>query len=317
MLTLSEMDEVLRSADDITAARRGGNSTVTRVEFGERVFAVKDYSGRTDGIRRMGREFDSLVFLERNVIPGFSRPLARDESSCRAVYTWVPGVTPILNFDTVNAMLEVFERLHHLACDSTARSIGPATDAASTPAEILHQVEERSRELFEAGGTAVREVLATDIAPAKRLLSSRVLDFGAPTRTLSLSDCGTHNMLQDDVTTAMYFIDLEFFGHDDATKLVCDTLLHPQATWGADTAKEFVEGCLRVFGLAADRIWTYLPYFSLKWSLVILARAQREICAHTEGDVVPEAGQRALDLARRFASRASEDGAGIAGFSGR
>lgn len=305
-MTRAEIDEILRRSSGAQADRHGGNSAVTRVEFGGGVFAVKDYSARHDGAQRMAREFNSLLFLERYSLSGFARSVVQDESSQRAVYTWLPGVRPELDRGTVGSMLGVLDRLHQLADEPGAHAIGLATDSACTPADILRQVRERVKQLSGSANAAVHELLVTDIASAQDLLGAWAQDLGVPVMTLSLSDIGPHNMLWDEMTGTMYCVDLEFFGRDDATKLVCDALLHPQSNWTTSTAEAFVEGSIRVFGLPIERIWVYLPYYSLKWALIALARAQRDLGTQAGSVSATDSGPRALDLARRYAQRANE-----------
>ena len=63
MLSDSDALTIIYLAKQTPVIQVGGNSTITRVEFEQLDYAVKDYSARADGYQRLTQEFSALEFL--------------------------------------------------------------------------------------------------------------------------------------------------------------------------------------------------------------------------------------------------------------
>jgi hypothetical protein len=101
-------------------------------------------------------------------------------------------------------------------------------------------------------------------------------------------------------------IDLEFFGWDDSHKLVADTLLHPLNSWTRSDRVVFAEKTRELYDLDEGRLSMVAQGCSLKWATIVLKRALR---LYESGD--SDEYENALGLARSYASRALESGAGL------
>ena len=59
MLSETDAQAIINLAGQSPVLRVGGNSTITRVNFEQRSYAVKDYSARADGYQRLTQEFSA------------------------------------------------------------------------------------------------------------------------------------------------------------------------------------------------------------------------------------------------------------------
>jgi hypothetical protein len=94
----------------------------------------------------------------------------------------------------------------------------------------------------------------------------------SPALITSPSDFGPHNLLKTAGGDAYRVVDLEFFGLDEAHKLVGDTLLHPQNQWSDLTLQPFFSSAAYELGLHSGRLEAFLPLLSLKWATIVLAK---------------------------------------------
>jgi hypothetical protein len=59
MLSGAKAQNIINVAMQSPVLRVGGNSTITRVDFEQRSYAVKDYSARADGYQRLTQDFST------------------------------------------------------------------------------------------------------------------------------------------------------------------------------------------------------------------------------------------------------------------
>jgi hypothetical protein len=97
----------------------------------------------------------------------------------------------------------------------------------------------------------------------------------------------------------MHCVDFEFFGWDDAHKLVCDTLLHPQSTWEVSEATKFLEGVSDIYHLDEERLIRLWPLLSMKWSTIVLHRVSRDLLRNDE-----VSARRSLNLVKSYLTEA-------------
>ena len=275
---LSDYDAltIINLAKQTPVIQVGGNSTMTRVEFENRYYAVKDYSARADGNQRLTQEFSALEFLHPELPDRFAEPLGIGTDGQRAIYSWIDGVRPALDRQSVTHMLDIANELHHLSKSATQELVKPATDQVLNINDIGYQLVKRFETLQAVPGP-VADFTKTQIFPL--LLELRIGDdeAGRASITLSPSDFGAHNLLWDEATGQMKCVDLEFFGWDDAHKLTCDSLLHPLADWSVDLAETFLSGAFTIYNLDEERLLWLWPLLNLKWAAITLSRSQRNL----------------------------------------
>lgn len=290
MLTDERATEILNEAQTSASSSEGGNSRVVRVELGGEIYAVKDYSGRIDGRSRLDREWLALDYLAP-LLPGLvARPVWRHASATTAIHSWLPGHRPQLDGRSVDALLERAADLHGLRMHEPAADLPPAVDAIRDGSDLLGQVRARCATLATHAVGVVRSGAQEVLGTMDLLLRDAPPDGGAgrantvgstagPVLTLSPSDLGPHNLLQDPAGTPYRIIDLEFFGVDDAHKLIGDTILHPQNHWDAELLQQFLVGAGKVFAFSEARLAGLVPLLALKWSTIVLARIARAVPA--------------------------------------
>ena len=89
---------------------------------------------------------------------------------------------------------------------------------------------------------------------------------------LSPSDFGFHNCLKLK-NNKFIFLDFEYFGRDDAIKLVSDFLLHPGMRLTDLQKKFWTKKMLSIFKndvFFKRRLSAFIPYYALRWSLIAL-----------------------------------------------
>lgn len=90
-------------------------------------------------------------------------------------------------------------------------------------------------------------------------------------RVFSAGDFGRHNTIVTD--TECFFIDFEFSGVDDLSKLLFDFVLHPAQCITHPERQIFFNSVTSFFGLGSESEDKYSFYFSiykLRWSLIVL-----------------------------------------------
>ena len=276
VLTSARLEDVLREAGNSQATHHGGNSTVTRVRSGTTDYAVKDYSGREGGLQRQRQETAALILLNPDLNHYFAEPVGVAVDGLCAVHSWIDGIHPTTNDQTVASMLEILSALHELSKTTNQGRARPATDQVLHPEQLRQQMVVRISRLV-SGPPDVQRVTHERLIPATEGLLTPGDGLRPPVPTLSPSDFGAHNLLWDEPAQSMHCVDLEFFGWDDAHKLVCDTLLHPLAQWTQDTAEGFLDGTASLYRLDMRRVAWLWPGLCLKWAAISLARASREI----------------------------------------
>ena len=277
---LSDYDAltIINLAEQSPVLRVGGNSTITRVEFDQRDYAVKDYSARADGNQRLTQEFSALEFLHPKLPDRFAEPLGIGPDGQRAIYSWINGIRPVLDRQSVTHMLDIANELHHLSKSVTPEQVKPATDQVLNISDIGDQLVKRLETLQAVPGP-VADFTKTQILPLLLELRIGGNEAGRAVITLSPSDFGAHNLLRDEQTGQMRCVDLEFFGWDDAHKLTCDSLLHPLAEWSVDCADIFLAGAFATYNLDEARLIRLWPLLNLKWAAITLSRAARNLQA--------------------------------------
>lgn len=300
MLSDADVAAVVELAAASDPHARGGNSTITRVEWSGYEVAVKDYSARTDGALRLSREYDAVNFLEQSGLSQFPRPLGWSPDTAHGLYTWVEGVRPSMDAGVVDVMLETLADIDAAKMRPEAAGLRQAADAAYYPQQLVEQVRRRLESLVASPEPQIRDfalhVEWPDLGDGRTGLA------GSPVPTLSPSDFGLHNMLMERDSGVIVTLDLEFFGWDDAHKLVCDTVLHPMAQFTPELEERLIQGSSALWPLSPVRLALYARLLALKWSVIVCARAERMMITGgagqiAEGEIILVEAQRYSDAA--------------------
>jgi hypothetical protein len=199
-------------------------------------------------------------------------------------------------------MVECLRTLHNLANLSDSATGFNAADSINSIEDMANQIECRLVDLSSSQFQDVR-LAGRSVGAAMERLDIPNHSANGTLMTLSPSDFGPHNIMADFESGKMRLIDLEFFGWDDAHKLLCDTLLHPLIDWRGRDVSRFISDVSSIYGLYDSRLAQLLPWCSLKWSTIVLARAERLLRLS-----LFDAANVALGASDRFLSRALEYG---------
>lgn len=273
------VEAILRESQAPTAqVEAGGNSSVARVTVDGNVYAVKDYSHRSDGFSRQQREWEALTFLSDACPDLAPSPIWCSHDQPLAIHSWIAGSKPKWRSETVSAMADILTTLK----DSFGRlpkdhGIPMAIDAVTHVSDLANQVSKRITAFEEIDNPGLRH-LSRHIEARLQSLAPHLTERG-PDRgvhvTLSPSDFGPHNMIHSFDEGAYRIIDLEFFGIDDVHKLIGDTVLHPQIFWTPPLLDQFLDDMRKVFNFNWDRLSEFLPFLSLKWAAIVSSRLAR------------------------------------------
>jgi hypothetical protein len=276
------------AVEAVRLAGAGRNGRVYRVDAAGGPFAMKFYpaAGR-DGRDRLGTEYGAYAFLHGAGIHLTPRPLARLDAAGAALYDWIEG-TPVgrPSDADIAAAADFARQLRTVSANQAARSVGAATEACLSAAELIGQVERRAERLgaVAADHPALAAFMADGFAPRLQAAIERVGrgyaarglavdgDIASEARTLSPSDFGFHNAIRRP-DGALAFVDFEYFGWDDPVRVVCDFVLHPGMNLAPDQRRQFVAAMRGVFAADNDfpfRLDLLYPLVALRWCMILL-----------------------------------------------
>ena len=143
MLVDQDVNHIIVASHLVKPQLRGGNSTISRVEYGGSIYAVKNYSERSDGGRRLMQEYAGLGLVCKSMPGVFPQPVGIDLEQKIGVYTWVSGVRPDANSETISQMLAILTGLHHLGSNMGGQIANHAVDSIFLMGDVFVQIEER------------------------------------------------------------------------------------------------------------------------------------------------------------------------------
>ena len=290
-----EINEILQMAKLSTPTNFGGNSTVTKIDNGAGSFVVKDYSERADGLKRQLTETSALIFLGNKLPSHVTKFHGTSEDGLKAVHSWVSGAHPVLDSKTISQMLDFLEKLKNVSAVSRLSESRFATDNIVGGQSLKLQIEERLAKLRDSMMNSHSILTNLEIAYLKLQGEVKEDDSGV-IRILSPSDFGVHNLLVNSSTGALVCIDLEFFGWDDAHKLVLDTLLHPAAIWKRAEAHYFLAGAAKAMNLSIPRLVDLWPLVCLKWATICLNRHVNKLRSNSSSDSTTALAMQYIDF---------------------
>ncbi len=290
-----EINEILQMAKLSTPTNFGGNSTVTKIDYGVGSFVVKDYSARADGLNRQLTETSALILLGNKLPSHVTKFHGTSEDGLRAVHNWVSGAHPELDAKTISQMLDFLEKLKDVSAVSRLSESRFATDNIIGGQSLDLQIGERIAKLKNS--TMNSHSILTNLEIAYLKLQGEVKeDNSDAVRILSPSDFGVHNILVNSSTGALVCIDLEFFGWDDAHKLVLDTLLHPAAIWKRAEAHYFLTGVAKAMNLSIPKLVDLWPLVCLKWATICLNRYVNKLKINSSSDTTTALAMQYIDF---------------------
>lgn len=271
----------------------GANNRVFRVETAARTTLLKSYFRHPDDPRdRLGTEFAFSRFAWANGVRCIPEPLACDAAAGLGLFEFVFGRSlagSVAGEAAVDQAIEFFRTLNRARDRSAAVALPRASESCFSLEDHFATVSRRVERLkglpvgnvidLAAAGFVETELVPTwtrvltavrAIAAAQRLEAQRPLD--ASNRCLSPSDFGFHNaLLAND--GRLRFIDFEYAGWDDPSKLVCDFFCQPAVPAPGTAFERFAEAIAAEMPsprLHVARSALLLPVYRVKWVCIML-----------------------------------------------
>ena len=270
----------------------GKNNRVYRVATGGGHVLLKSYFRHPDDPRdRLGTEFAFARFAWDHGVRCIPQPLACDPAGGLGLFEFVVGRR--LNAgevaaDHVTQALDFFVALNYSKADAAALPNGSEAcfsleDHFRTIArrvERLKAIEpktELDREAVEFVGGQFFPVAALAFDTARRQLDAQNLDIetslDSANRCLSPSDFGYHNALLAASDGKLRFLDFEYAGWDDPSKLVGDFFCQPTAPAPMSEFERFARTVAEAMPdpeLHYTRAKLLLPIYRVKWVCILL-----------------------------------------------
>ena len=260
----------------------GANNRVYRLDFDERPPLVcKHYFQHPDDLRkRLKAEYAFLSYAWEIGLREVPQPLASNEESNQALYSFVPGNPPEkVTREMVDQALQFFLELN--AHKKEAKELLLASESCLMIEDYFSTVERKLSQCREISTDSLlhREVkyfIETSLVPHWELALknvSFVFNQAVAQEDLCItpSDFGFHNALID--VNRLYFLDFEYAGWDDPAKTACDFFCQPKIPIPFEYFKKVTEAIAATTQkpeMYLKRIQTMLPICRIKWCCIIL-----------------------------------------------
>lgn len=308
----------------VTPLSGGANSQVCLLEEpGQEPVVCKRYFVSANDIRdRQGTEAGALGFLDAARVRTVPRLLRVDVRNSISLLSYIAG-QPVTRCteNNISKIAEFVNTLIRLSGVDMARRAGfhPASETFFSAAGVIGNIDLRLERLKSVGvesdvHEACREFLDHSLVPKYAVYCGRcssvlqeggmAIDEDIPDawRILSPSDVGIHNAIER-VNGELAFIDFEFFGWDDPSKMLADFCLHPAMNLPVDLQSVFVDRVVPVLesiGYKRLRAKALFPLFAVKWCCIILNEFVPRDAARRQFSGSNRAEDRAVVLRRQL-----------------
>jgi hypothetical protein len=270
----------------------GRNNRVFRLDFadGRPAMVMKHYFHDSNDHRdRLRTEFAFSQAAWQSGLRCLPEPLAADMENRIGLYAFCQGerVAPSgVTAQMIEQALEFCITLNSPVARSAAGDLPMASDACRSLEDHIVCTTRRLERLkrSDMGNCAVTDFIANELAPCIDATVADLTDARAAglwndegnlaqsELCLSASDFGFHNALVDADGTVT-FLDFEYAGWDDPSKLVCDFFSQEAVPVPLQHFTAFAERIVRQLGLTDShraRMTALLPLHRLKWICMML-----------------------------------------------
>ncbi|VAX14601.1 hypothetical protein MNBD_GAMMA24-951 [hydrothermal vent metagenome] len=278
-------DSGIGTVNSCCSYNKGGNSSVWKVEVNNKyVFSLKYYNNDLMHADRRKTEIKSIKFMRQfglDNIPDFVMTDKYLETSLFSHINADPVQT--LTKDRVDVVVNFLKKLK---CMGRNQEFSLASAACLSGVDIVDQIDLRISQIQTA--CILNAELDTFIQQSFLPLFERLKvwskkhwpgndDFNnvidIERQTLTPSDMGVHNMLED-CDGNIFFIDFEYFGFDDPVKTTSDFLFQPQNKIDVELGKYWVASMNKIFSggdnAFMERLMASWPLYGLCWCLIML-----------------------------------------------
>ncbi len=271
----------------------GANNRVFLLETEKGAALLKAYFRHPDDPRdRLGTEFALSQFAWNHGVRALPQPLACDAEAGLGLFEYVAG-RPLrpdeVNAAAVDQAIVFFADLNRHRHEPEAEKLPAASEACFRLQDHLYLIGKRVERLEELPvqsdvDRAALDLVEERLIPAWATIVERfsqqarieklsLSELPSPdNRCLSPSDFGYHNaILAND--GQLRFIDFEYSGWDDPSKLICDFFCQPALPAPAadfDRFAQEVASCMPRSAWHVARARLLLPVYRLKWCCIVL-----------------------------------------------
>ena len=225
---------------EILKINQGKNSSSFKISTVDKIFALKIYPKNTVNNRnRIKSELDFLLFLKENKFDKVPKPILWDKKNKWILLSWLDG-SKILSptKEQCELLIAFLKDIQIYKKSKLANNIKNASEACFTLDEHINHLKSRIKFLLdylkdssgvnknnfaeiinfiEEFNNKIKIIEQKDL---KSINTKMIVE-----KILSPSDIGFHNTLMDQ--NIMKFIDFEYAGWDDPTKMISDLILQP------------------------------------------------------------------------------------------
>lgn len=279
------------SADaiSVTPMRKSGNNCLYRVETPDGAFVLKRYyQNPADTRNRLQVEYDFLFFAWQQGLRCIPQPIARQESTNCALYTFVEGeaLEPgEVTREWIDDALQFFLELNDLRGHPDAQKLENGSESCFSVSEHIQCIQGRLDRLkgmcvINAVDAECLDFVEGPLSTAWTQVNEQLEHYlraiadeplAIRERVLSPSDFGFHNALS--TGDRLLFLDFEYAGWDDPAKVVGDFFNQVAIPVDLKYFELFVSA---IAALASDpqlmlaRMVHLCPLYSIKWCCILL-----------------------------------------------
>jgi hypothetical protein len=271
----------------------GANNRVLRVETESAAYLLKSYFRHPDDPRdRLASEFAFSTFAWASGVRCIPQPLASDPEAGLGLFEFVFGKSmrgTVAGEAAVDQAIDFFRTLNRAKADAGAAALPRASESCFSLDDHFATVNRRVERLKSIAVGNVVDLAAaglveTELVPLWRQVQAKSrtmaaafgLRMDAPLdpadRCVSPSDFGFHNaILAND--GRLRFIDFEYAGWDDPSKLICDFFCQPAVPAPGHAFDRFAMAVAAEMPsppLHMARATLLLPVYRVKWVCIML-----------------------------------------------
>ena len=285
----------------VTEVMAGNNNRLFLVETGVEKYLLKIYF--RDERNRLNREFSAFEFLRDNGFVNVPKPFLKNDALNFALYSYEEGI--VINSAAaspveLDLLLDFIIKLEKFNYEDVGSKFEPAVMACFELQDYLKNIQFRfvkfrdyvsSPELHPLVEEFVNDIrVVSYIEKAYKELEAKVSNFSdqkiiQKDMRLSPVDFGFHNALFKP-DKSVCFVDFEYFGWDDPSRIVADFVNHDMQLNLADDHKDyFMEQYIQrsnLDGQQVKRLYLVRELIALEWLTIYLYGMTPEKLANKE-----------------------------------
>jgi hypothetical protein len=273
---------------EVSFAGSGSNSRIFKIKTSEQDYALKFFRKNPNDVNnRLAAELAASQFFKKFNIPNTSELIQYSDIYNCALFNWIEG-TKIeqITRSEIDGALSFIRKIFQVKHGPEVNSFPFGIEACVSGIEVVNQIKkrlinlERSASLHNELSTLLTNKFKpllneiTITANETYVLSNHNFNDQIKDELLILSpvDFGFHNAILKN--KQLIFFDFEYFGWDDPTHLIADTVLHPGMIISNEDKKYFMEVSLELLRkrdpFIENRYAALIPLYALRWACIIL-----------------------------------------------